>query len=63
MHLLALGMKTQLIKRFCKDISFVDHITLGVHNFIMKRLYRNLFEKMGQGKRDKQIEQNYANNR
>jgi len=46
----------KLISRFLSQKKFIKHMTEGVHNFIMKRLYRNLFDKMGQGPRDLRVE-------
>lgn len=45
----------KLMSRFLSKGEFIEHMTLGVHNFIMKRLYRNLFEKMGPSERDKSV--------
>jgi len=42
-----MSKSAKLVPRFISPQEFTEHMTIGVHTFIMKRLYRNLFEKMG----------------
>lgn len=45
----------KIMTRFLSGKAFAEYMTMGAHTFIMKRLYRNLFDKMGQSERDKNV--------
>ena len=38
--------KAVLNERFMNRSDFAKHVTVGVHDYIMKQLYRNIFERM-----------------
>jgi hypothetical protein len=58
----SMSEKAVLNERYMNRADFAKHVTSGVHDYVMKQLYRNIFERMNPSQRDIDVNKVFTEN-